>query len=89
MKRILSILFTCILLISFSGGVGFITVSCTPEQQPGGEQPGTGEEPGGGEEDTPSVPGAPAAFSKFISTISKGENLEIPLQGEWKLMYKV
>ena len=88
MKRILSILFTCILLISFSGGVGFITVSCTPEQQPGGEQPGTGEEPGGGEEDTPSVPGAPAAFSKFISTISKGENLEIPLQGEWKLLYK-
>jgi hypothetical protein len=88
MKRILSILFTCTLLISFSGGVGFITVSCTPEQQPGGEQPGTGEEPGGGEEDTPSVPGAPAAFSKFISTISKGENLEIPLQGEWKLLYK-
>lgn len=86
MKRILSIIFTCTLLISLSGGVGFIT-SCTPEQQPGGEQTGTGEE-NGGEEEEPSVPGAPGAFSKFISTISKGETLQIPLQGEWNLLYK-
>lgn len=60
--------------------------SCTPEQQPG-EHIEPGETPGG-EEDEPSLPGAPAAFSKFISTISKGENLEIPLQGEWNLLYK-
>lgn len=60
--------------------------SCTPEQQPG-EQIEPGETPGG-EEDEPSLPGAAAAFSKFISTISKGENLEIPLQGEWNLLYK-
>ena len=86
MKRILSIIFTCTLLISLSGGVGFIT-SCTPEQQPGDEQTGTGEE-NGGEEEEPSVPGAPGAFSKFISTISKGETLQIPLQGEWNLLYK-
>ena len=86
MKRILSIIFTCTLLISLSGGVGFIT-SCTPEQQPGGEQTGTGEE-NGGEEEEPSVPGAPGAFSKFISTISKGETLQIPLYGEWNLLYK-
>lgn len=60
--------------------------SCTPEQQPG-EQIEPGETPGG-EKDEPSLPGAPAAFSKFISTISKGENLQIPLQGEWNLLYK-
>ena len=85
MKRILSILLTCSLLVSFVGGAGFVATSCTPEQQPG-EQPGT-DEPGG-EEDAPSVPGAPGTFSKFISMISKGENLDIPIQGEWNLFYK-
>ena len=85
MKRIINILLTCTLLVSFVGGAGFVATSCTPEEQPG-QQPGT-EEPGV-EEETPSVPGAPGAFSKFISTISKGENLDIPIQGEWNLFYK-
>ena len=85
MKRIINILLTCTLLVSFVGGAGFVATSCTPEETPG-QQPGT-EEPGV-EEETPSVPGAPGAFSKFISTISKGENLDIPIQGEWNLFYK-
>ena len=63
-----------------------MTASCTPEDQPGTDQPSGGE--GEGEKEEPSVPGAPAAFSKFISTISKGETQEIPLQGEWNLFYK-
>lgn len=87
MKRKLSIFFTCTLMIFImGGGVGLMNSSCTPEQQPG-EQIEPGETPGG-EKDEPSLPGAPAAFSKFISTISKGENLQIPLQGEWNLLYK-
>ncbi len=86
MKRKLSIFFTCTLMIFIMGGVGLMNSSCTPEQQPG-EQIEPGETPGG-EKDEPSLPGAPAAFSKFISTISKGENLQIPLQGEWNLLYK-
>lgn len=65
-----------------------MTSSCTPEQQPG-EQTGNSNGEGEGDEDeTPTAPGAPATFSKFISTISKGENLEIPIQGEWNLFYK-
>lgn len=86
MKRIINILLTCTLLVSYVGGAGFVATSCTPEEQPGG-QTGTEDVPGG-EEETPSVPGAPATFSKFISMISKGENLDIPIQGEWNLFYK-
>lgn len=85
MKRIFNIFITCALLVSLLGGAGFLTASCTPEDQPGTDQPSGGE--GEGEKEEPSVPGAPAAFSKFISTISKGETQEIPLQGEWNLFY--
>ena len=85
MKRIFSIFFTCTLLIFLMGGAGVITSSCTPEEQPGA-QTGPGDE--SGEDEEPSEPGTPATFSKFISTISKGENLEIPIQGEWNLFYK-
>lgn len=87
MKRIFNIFISCTLLISLLGGAGVLTSSCTPEDQPGAEQPSGGDDDGGGK-DEPSVPGAPAAFSKFISTISKGETLKIPLQGEWNLLYK-
>lgn len=69
MKRIFNIFITCALLVSLLGGAGFLTASCTPEDQPGTDQPSGGE--GEGEKEEPSVPGAPAAFSKFISTISK------------------
>ena len=63
-----------------------MTSSCTPEDQPGEEQKG----PDGSteEEETPSAPGTAAAFSKFISMISKGETIQIPLEGEWNLLYK-
>ena len=63
-----------------------MTSSCTPEDQPGEEQKG----PDGSteEEETPSAPGTAAAFSKFISMISKGETIRIPLEGEWNLLYK-
>ena len=63
-----------------------MTSSCTPENQPGEEQKG----PDGSteEEETPSAPGTAAAFSKFISMISKGETIQIPLEGEWNLLYK-
>ena len=87
MKRIFNIFISCTLLISLLGGAGVLTSSCTPEDQPGAEHPSGGDGDGGGK-DEPSVPGAPAAFSKFISTISKGETLKIPLQGEWNLLYK-
>lgn len=68
-----------------SGGAGLLS-SCTPEDQPGEEQkdPDDGTE----EEETPSAPGTAAAFSKFISLISKGETIQIPLEGEWNLLYK-
>ena len=85
MKRIFSIFFTCTLLVFLMGGAGVITSSCTPEEQPGA-QTAPGDE--SGEDEEPSEPGTPATFSKFISTISKGENLEIPIQGEWNLFYK-
>ena len=63
-----------------------MTSSCTPEDQPGEEQkdPDDSTE----EEETPSAPGTAAAFSKFISMISKGETIRIPLEGEWNLLYK-
>ena len=62
-----------------------MTSSCTPEDQPGEEQKGPDEST---EEETPSAPGTAAAFSKFISMISKGETIRIPLEGEWNLLYK-
>ena len=43
MKRIINILLTCTLLVSFAGGAGFVATSCTPEEQPGG-QTGTDSE---------------------------------------------
>ena len=77
---------SCALLVTLLGGAGLITSSCTPEDQPGEEQKG----PDGSteEEETPSAPGTAAAFSKFISMISKGETIQIPLEGEWNLLYK-
>lgn len=77
---------SCALLVTFLGGAGLMTSSCTPENQPGEEQKG----PDGSteEEETPSAPGTAAAFSKFISMISKGETIQIPLEGEWNLLYK-
>lgn len=77
---------SCALLVTLLGGAGLITSSCTPEDQPGEEQKG----PDGSteEEETPSTPGTAAAFSKFISMISKGETIQIPLEGEWNLLYK-
>jgi hypothetical protein len=35
MKRIFNIFISCTLLISFLGGAGVLTSSCTPEDQPG------------------------------------------------------
>ena len=86
MKRIFKIFMSCALLVTLLGGAGLITSSCTPEDQPGEEQKG----PDGSteEEETPSAPGTAAAFSKFISMISKGETIQIPLEGEWNLLYK-
>ena len=63
-----------------------MTSSCTPEDQPGEEQKGPDDSTE--EEETPSAPGTAAAFSKFISMISKGETIQIPLEGEWNLLYK-
>lgn len=63
-----------------------MTSSCTPEDQPGEEQKGPDDSTE--EEETPSAPGTAAAFSKFISMISKGETIRIPLEGEWNLLYK-
>lgn len=71
MKRIFNIFITCALLVSLLGGAGFLTTSCTPEDQPGTDQPSGGE--GEGDKEEPSVPGAPAAFSKFIPTHNKGK----------------
>ena len=86
MKRIFKIFMSCALLVTFLGGAGLITSSCTPEDQPGEEQkdPDDSTE----EEETPSAPGTASAFSKFISMISKGETIQIPLEGEWNLLYK-
>ena len=86
MKRIFKIFMSCALLVTFLGGAGLITSSCTPEDQPGEEQkdPDDSTE----EEETPSAPGTASAFSKFISMISKGETIRIPLEGEWNLLYK-
>ena len=85
MKRIFKTFISLTLLIFFLGGAGLLS-SCTPEDQPGEEQkdPDDGTE----EEETPSAPGTAAAFSKFISLISKGETIQIPLEGEWNLLYK-
>ena len=85
MKRIFKTFISLVLLTALSGGAGMLMSSCTPEDKPGEQIPG--ETP---EEDDSEVtlPGAPAAFSKFISTVSKGETLQIPLAGEWNLMYK-
>lgn len=77
---------SCALLVTFLGGAGLITSSCTPEDQPGEEQKGPDDSTE--EEETPSAPGTAAAFSKFISMISKGETIRIPLEGEWNLLYK-
>lgn len=77
---------SCALLVTFLGGAGLITSSCTPEDQPGEEQKGPDDSTE--EEETPSAPGTAAAFSKFISMISKGETIQIPLEGEWNLLYK-
>ena len=63
-----------------------MTTSCTLEDKPGDEQ--TDDQDNTDTDETPSAPGAPAAFSKFISVISKGEKLQIPLEGEWNLFYK-
>ena len=86
MKRIFKIFMSCALLVTFLGGAGLITSSCTHEDQPGEEQkdPDDSTE----EEETPSAPGTASAFSKFISMISKGETIQIPLEGEWNLLYK-
>ena len=86
MKRIFKIFMSCALLVTFLGGAGLITSSCTPEDQPGEEQKGPDDSTE--EEETPSAPGTAAAFSKFISMISKGETIRIPLEGEWNLLYK-
>ena len=86
MKRIFKIFMSCALLVTFLGGAGLITSSCTPEDQPGEEQKGPDDSTE--EEETPSAPGTAAAFSKFISMISKGETIQIPLEGEWNLLYK-
>ena len=86
MKRIFKIFMSCALLVTFLGGAGLITSSCTPEDQPGEEQKGPDDSTE--EEGTPSAPGTAAAFSKFISMISKGETIQIPLEGEWNLLYK-
>ena len=77
---------SCALLVTLLGGAGLVTSSCTPEDQPGEEQkdPDDSTE----EEETPSAPGTASAFSKFISMISKGETIQIPLEGEWNLLYK-
>lgn len=77
---------SCALLVTLLGGAGLITSSCTPEDQPGEEQKGPDDSTE--EEETPSAPGTAAAFSKFISMISKGETIQIPLEGEWNLLYK-
>lgn len=85
MKRIFKIFMSLTLLMVLSGGVGMLMSSCTPEDQPGEEQ----KEPDDNkEEETPSTPGTAAAFSKFISLISKGETIQIPLEGDWNLLYK-
>ena len=86
MKRIFKIFMSCALLVTLLGGAGLITSSCTPEDQPGEEQKGPDDSTE--EEETPSAPGTAAAFSKFISMISKGETIRIPLEGEWNLLYK-
>lgn len=86
MKRIFKIFMSCALLVTLLGGAGLITSSCTPEDQPGEEQKGPDDSTE--EEETPSAPGTAAAFSKFISLISKGETIQIPLEGEWNLLYK-
>lgn len=86
MKRIFKIFMSCALLVTLLGGAGLITSSCTPEDQPGEEQKGPDDSTE--EEETPSAPGTAAAFSKFISMISKGETIQIPLEGEWNLLYK-
>ena len=86
MKRIFKIFMSCALLVTFLGGAGLMTSSCTPEDQPGEEQKGPDDSTE--EEETPSAPGTAAAFSKFISMISKGETIRIPLEGEWNLLYK-
>lgn len=86
MKRIFKIFMSCALLVTFLGGAGLITSSCTPEDQPGEEQKGPDDSTE--EEETPSAPGTAAVFSKFISMISKGETIQIPLEGEWNLLYK-
>lgn len=85
MKRIFKTFISLTLLIFFLGGAGLLS-SCTPEDQPGEEQkdPDDGTE----EEEAPSAPGTVAAFSKFISLISKGETIQIPLEGDWNLLYK-
>ena len=85
MKRIFKIFMSCALLVTLLGA-GLITSSCTPEDQPGEEQKGPDDSTE--EEETPSAPGTAAAFSKFISMISKGETIRIPLEGEWNLLYK-
>lgn len=86
MKRIFNIFISCTLLLALMGGAGVLTTSCTPEDKPGDEQ--TDDQDNTDTDETPSAPGAPAAFSKFISVISKGEKLQIPLEGELNLFYK-
>ena len=79
MKRIFNIFISCTLLLALMGGAGVLTTSCTLEDKPGDEQ--TDDQDNTDTDETPSAPGAPAAFSKFISVISKGEKLQIPLEG--------
>lgn len=92
MKQIIKTIATCALLGLFLGGASSLLTACTPEEKPHEvtppeEKPDEGD--GGGENDNPQEDDAQLqSFSKFIGNLSKGSDLDIPMEGEWNLRYK-